>query len=812
MAPVRRPNRSLSSTTVLPSTFTNMLAKTHLILGALFATTCVIPTGCIAAPPTTIPQPAPATLKVDFGAQGPTSLSYGGHELLVPDVYLKWNVPGKNGDKPTEVQGGEAKVTAQGQTITRVYNGMTVATNYQQQGDNLRMNVTFRNTGDKAVSKIYFRPFALRFPRRPDGYRWGWGYQVSTDNDGEPGIVPANWGSGQMIATVDEIERPVTFGFGGDYGNDVPNVLMIQTLADDVLAPGAEKTYRFSLRFAPGDVSPMKVAPDLYQAFARAYPDILNWPDRRPIGALMMALSDSKWKTNPRGWFNDQSIDVTTEAGLKNFGERLMKYADDSIAEIKRTGGQGIIVWDVEGDEMPHAVTYMGDPRLLKQTTPEMDRFSDAYFKKFRDAGLKVGICIRPSKIVPYEGGWQHQQVDDPIAEMSDKINYAQKRWGATIFYMDTNVTTPLVPLAKDPLRGMWQGEATMIPASGINRLKRMHPDVLIAPEYGNLGYYAAVMPYGQMPQTTHTAPEIKAVYPNAGRALMVGDSKLPQIWDEALRGAAGGDISLFRGWFNDYLNPYTERLYREGDYLRQSANLKLTDAPLAQRLSDANAAKRYAALLQIDKPAPGVAALLAAQLPLEKDWVVQRKMVELLGRSRDAAAVPVLVGLLNDKSSGLDAFAGAALGDVGTAATPSLLPLLQDKDANNVQTALAALAKFSAPAALPQLLTLADSDDKEIRLSALKALGAQKSPPAHAKLLAALQSKDAEILTVAAHALARQGDKSDAPALIALLDRSVDELKDNNLRYEAGLALEELTGMRYGPYQDLWRKALGAG
>ncbi len=54
---------------------------------------------------------------------------------------------------------------------------------------------------------------------------------------------------------------------------------------------------------------------------------------------------------------------------------------------------------------------------MLPQAAPEMDEYADAFFRKFLDAGLKTGVCIRPSRIIPNpKGGWKHQQVDDPVA------------------------------------------------------------------------------------------------------------------------------------------------------------------------------------------------------------------------------------------------------------------------------------------------------------------------------------------------------------------------------------------------------------
>ncbi len=101
-----------------------------------------------------------------------------------------------------------------------------------------------------------------------------------------------------------------------------------------------------------------------------------------------------------------------------------------------------------------------------------MDTAADEFFKKFLDAGLRTGICIRPSKIISnLKGGWQHQQTEDHVGDLADKIAYAKKRWGCSIFYMDTNVTWPINKDTADRSKGMWQGNATILPASDLRTL-----------------------------------------------------------------------------------------------------------------------------------------------------------------------------------------------------------------------------------------------------------------------------------------------------------------------------------------------------
>ena len=759
----------------------------------------------------------PTLLQISFGSHGLESLAYEGVELMAsPSASIRWSVPAlEAGGKPAIVQDNkDDSRQIDGTTITRSYEGLTVATAFSQVANTLRMVVSFRNTSQRPVAGIDFRPFTVKFPRRPQGTRWAWGYSVVSDNTGAPGIAKAAWDNAKMLACVDEIDRPVTFGFEGNYGNAATNSILIQTSIDEPLAPGTEISYRFSLRFGRPDDSSVMLAHDLYGAFAKAYPYRLDWPDRRPIGALFLCNSATGWKTNPRGWFNDPKVDVTIEDGRKAFRDRLMNYADASISMIKQTGGQGMILWDVEGQEMKHAISYLGDPRILPQAAPEMDACADEFFRKFRDAGLKTGICIRPSRIVSNgSGGWKHIQVADHVGEMADKIAYARKRWGCAIIYMDTNVKWDI---------GMWQGDSHVLPAKDLCELTKRCPGVLIFPEFGTLGYFSCCMPYGELRGgTVRTGDIVKKVYPLAGSTLAVGDGDYLGHWDDLLAGAAGGDIQLFRGWFGDPVNTWVRRLYQEAGYFRKTESVFPRGQPMAKLLADPDPAKRYAALAkaelarfsqQTTPPGPvhdSDAAAILARLESEDDWPVQRKMVEFLGKSGDPASVPALVALVKDRTKGLDTFAAQALGRVGKAAVPALLDLLQDKDARLVQTALDALANIEDPRALPGILPLADSSNNGVQVAALMALGAQHAPESKARLIAALADSRPDVLIAACGSLARLNDRSVVPALVELILRSVQVLHNNDVRFAAGEALESLTGLEYGPFEQNWKRAL---
>src|SRR5260370_11868744 len=66
----------------------------------------------------------------------------------------------------------------------------------------------------------------------------------------------------------------------------------------------------------------------------------------------------------------------------------------------------------------------------------------DAYFQRFRAAGLKVGVCIRPQQITMVDGKPVQGVADDEHAAelLKSKIESARKRWGCSLFYIDSTV------------------------------------------------------------------------------------------------------------------------------------------------------------------------------------------------------------------------------------------------------------------------------------------------------------------------------------------------------------------------------------
>jgi len=291
------------------------------------------------------------------------------------------------------------------------------------------------------------------------------------------------------------------------------------------------------------------LADDLLKKFAAAQPYQLQWADRRPIGALYLSTSEPQYHspTNPRGWFLDaKGVDVTTPAGRLAFAQRMLRYADGAVAVLKKTGAQGSIVWDVEGQEFPHATSYLGDPRSLPE---EMEAIADEFFARLKADGLRIGVTIRPHLPVrPAYGGKVTQiEVTDPGQVLIEKIAHAKKRWGCTLFYVDSN-GHPNVPMEEGIFR----------------RVAAAHPDVLLIPEHETTRYYAWSAPYHTLEQGVASTPsEVRDVYPGAF-SVIYAPKDVAKRRADLVAAVRRGDILLFQGWLETPEGTEVRKIYDE--------------------------------------------------------------------------------------------------------------------------------------------------------------------------------------------------------------------------------------------------------
>ncbi|HET6383611.1 MAG TPA: hypothetical protein VFJ58_09490 [Armatimonadota bacterium] len=514
----------------------------------------LIPVRSAAAPPPPV--------SFSLSQEGLASLRFGDDEMLGDGKFLVTRVIAETWDgrvEPLEVN--QPHISQTGDQLTLSYPWGDVRRQYKSTPSipaRLDLTITVENHSDAIIREIDIQALTLRLPAKPAEYDNVTPMMAS--NIGDPSIIPLHYGAGSLALCNEDVGRPLMIGFpwaldrptSRDYPvwvytgrhDSMPDSL---PYIDRPIFPGQSDHYSLSIRFGGANTTLKTLAGDLQQRFAAAYPFLLHWPDRRPIGELFISTAAAGWPKNPRGWLQDSTIDVTTPEGRKAFDEKLLNYARTSVKILKQMNAQGMITWDPEGQEYPHATSYLGDPRSLP---PEIEPIIDDYFRVFSAAGLRVGICVRPQLPVRAVYGtkvWQ-QDVADPAANLIAKIAYARKRWGCTLFYVDSN---------GDPNRPM--------DAAIFRRVAAAFPDALLMPEHKNTLYHAYTAPYNELRQGfTGTRPSVSDVYPGAFDVISVPDGPIEKRHDELVAAVRRGDILLFRAWFADTYNDQVRRIYQD--------------------------------------------------------------------------------------------------------------------------------------------------------------------------------------------------------------------------------------------------------
>ncbi|MGI4788630.1 MAG: hypothetical protein ACRYFS_07245 [Janthinobacterium lividum] len=513
------------------------------------------------------PAPAAKGLTPAFGLNGLSSLKFNSDELLSSGQFTVRKVIFTRPDgSPSErsLGLGTLIVDPKNRRVTRTYPWGTVGCAYTLLPGRVNLDITITNRSGDVLSGVLVQALTLRFPGGvtafEDNIRAGSGVD-------SPTVVGVSYRNGTLAAANDDVARPLYVGLPG-IDPKQPNTvypLLTATYRDDVfprswlgsprisrpIYPGESDHLHLSLRVGLPGPAPDDLAADVYHHYAAAFPFHLVWKDRRPIGYLNLCTTVPHPASgkNPRGWFNnDPTVDVTTPEGRLSLQTRLLDLADHSIPFLKATNAQGVIIWDIEGQEYPHAMSYVGDPRDLPA---EVDPVADRFFQKFRDAGLRVGVCLRtqkPTKTL-YSNVAEQTQVADNLYNLNDKIAYAKKRWGCTLFYVDSNVHFELGQSYSD------EKAYELLPAKLFQDAAAANPDVLLIPEQQATRYYAYAPPYDELKQGVASTPaSVRRVYPGAFTVISVatdtGGGPLDTRRAELVDAVRRGDILLFRAWY----------------------------------------------------------------------------------------------------------------------------------------------------------------------------------------------------------------------------------------------------------------------
>jgi len=533
-------------------------------------------------PPVRQPSPAKRGLDFSVGPRGLDSLSYNGQSLLRST---------QNGELQPQKSIFRAVLDAilprsqspvamwkkQADTIDLSYPWGRISCAYGKQGDKITMRIEVSNTSSEPLDEFSVRLMELDFPSVPDGGTleagmFGFGFKgpewplhqgpASIPSVADPRfvvpIVRVDYGTGALNFCSDDAQCAVNVPYSTNFParTSYPFVIGCHDIK-----PGASKTFNVSLRFGPAGAGIQDLSSDVLERYAKQYPFEVNWKDRRPIGAIFLAGPQINVASNPRRWtMNFGEIDITSDKGKAAFRAALLKLADNSLQVLKDTGAQGMITWDPEGEEFPGAC-YYGDPRLVPTLAPEMEFKNDGaksvideYFEKFRAAGLRTGVCIRPQQIAMVDGMPVHQATDDEQAVqiLRERIAYAKQRWGCTLFYVDSTATAgrPFYP-------------------NVFKAVADAYPDVLLIPENESMRYFAYSAPLNSYVhhKVTSTPSGARMVYPKAFSVLMAPDGDQPGDHDALVNAVRRGDILLFNCWYHNTGAERIKKLYEEASW-----------------------------------------------------------------------------------------------------------------------------------------------------------------------------------------------------------------------------------------------------
>ena len=527
-------------------------------------------------------------LVASYGAHGLERLSYRGTVLAdvgvhPEDAFHIWHMQARDaaGKVRTDGQYGWGENNsgkawdAATKTWTYEYVWGTIRTTYVQRGDVLDVVVTEANKPGSGV--VFDGGVVYAVTLR--------GVKASgslADNVDGPGVSMGEFAGGVLAVVVPDAAKPLYSGF--QPGKDGAMAVVASGTAPDSLGPGAVKrvrpvepgqteTFTLSLRFGPVGSTGTRLGADAYRSFTARWPQRLDWKDRRVIGTVYLASSPqgdktvaAGYRTNPRRYFTDESLDVKD---VGRFQGKVLDQAEAIVTNLRRMNAQGMITWDIEGEEYPQDTSYVCAPDQIAQVAPEMElpvvdkaskyvgmKLDDAYFKTIRDAGFRVGVCVRPQRFVM--GGDRRARQEfvkdaDVAGELIRKMRWAHERWGATIFYLDSTVET----------------DGSTLGAGVIEEAAAAMPDSLVIPEESNTRMYRVGAPFMTFlfHGDTGTSAAVHAVYPRGFGVNMVNDVDAGKLMEHRLaltEAVRRGDVLMVHAEYWHANNERVMEIYRE--------------------------------------------------------------------------------------------------------------------------------------------------------------------------------------------------------------------------------------------------------
>ena len=621
------------------------------------------------APADTLP------VAVTVGDAGLGSLRVGGTELLADGAPRLAKVVLRRADGSTALADKKILDTARdAETIHLRYAWGSLYFTYAAAPGRFGLTIIVANASQDTLHEIWLRPLALRLA--------GEGLKVPRprDNVGAPSVLTLEHDGGVLALCNHEIDRPLHLRFDRPSKGAVPVVVFAggdRMVYDELymrrpIPPGKSDAYTLSLRFGPVGSDPHDLADDIYAKYAARHPPKLDWPDRRPI--LRLFLGGGLPRETVLAYYRNGEKGPLPPPDPKA-GEAILAKLDRAVAAARQVDAQGIILWDIEGDAMAHPVTYIGDPRLAKTLNPTMDAVADDYFARIRKAGLRAGVCIRPSHVVfAKDKGTLMQSfgaAKDPFRELDAKARYCKQRWGCTLFYVDTNYFWR--PRGEG---GKWT--PGMLDADVWRRLHEQHPKVLFVPEHNYPQYWAYTAPYQELDCGYRGIPAwVRRVYPKAFCVPVIEDADPNESHDLLVRMVRDGDCPMTFIYGLTRNARAIVRIRAEAKLLDQGEPQRLVGAGvarLAALVSKGDLRERFYAARRLGSQSAdeAVGALIARAADPQEHWLVRKNAVIALGQLKAQRAVGVLGRLLKSRDADLKHFATQALARISKAVAPT--------------------------------------------------------------------------------------------------------------------------------------------
>jgi hypothetical protein len=752
-------------------------------------------------------EPSAAKTKVGFDDKGLSSITVDGKERLILGKRLIWRMKTLSGAalSTTPLSSTFDRETRQ---CTVTYSWGSVVMTYAPLSEGLRIQSVISNTSGETITELGFNIVSLA--GLGEGQKLG---HATFGLEGPP-LIQATGAEGALVYALEANDKPVLLELnaGADSRTKAPaincrvNLGGDRIIVDNVtavrpIAPGAQDKFAVDVRLADPTSSPLDLAQDFIAQYRKAHPSLLNWRDRRPILRLFFngGLPPEQAIANLQ---NPDSAELPpVDPKFQAFVLERMKTC---LEAAKAANAQGVLLWDLEGNTFPHPVTYIGDPRLIRLLNPQMEMVIDKAIKILKNAGLRVGMTIRPSHVVfSKEKGTavhSHGAAKDPFLELDGKVAYAKKRWECTMFYVDTNFFWRQYgpeqkwqpgPIAPD----VWQ------------RLIAKYPDTLFIPEIADPADYRAAASYGEADMGDFGTPElIRAIWPNSFRVIAIEDADPFVNFDRFVACVRSKNVLMTYPISTD--TPQLQgmlHINREATLLEAGVPAvvqKCKPEELARLLTAPDVAVRFHAARRLieTRVASAVTALLARAQDQNEEWTVRRSSILALAKVPAAPAIPVLLDLLADHRLGLYAAAMTAVAGQGGAAVEPVMQRIEteaiseNSDPVTLETIGSALVAMNAgeqAASLEALVARVPNGKNSVgvRRSLVSIIGKLRNPQSESFLLGELT--DTKLQAAAAGALARLGSQTGIAQVKALLEEAKKK-GDGNLAEKLKHALPQ--------------------